>query len=74
MTVTTIVAINILLNTESIVTKNVSPFVDMSLFANQHVKINGIVTAHNGETVVNNGVTKDGTATNNGVKKRIDCY
>lgn len=74
MTVTTIVAINILLNTESIVTKNVSPFVDMSLFANQHVKINGIVTAHNAETAANNDVTRDGTATNNGVKKRIDCY
>ena len=72
MTVTMIIAIHILLKIENIVTKSVSPFVNMNLFANQHENINGIVIIPSGGTVVNNGVTKDGTVVNNGVKKGIN--
>lgn len=72
MTVIMIVAINILLNIESIVSKSVSPFVNMNLFASQHENINRSVIIASGVTVVSSGVMKDGTVMNNGVKKRIN--
>lgn len=70
MTVTMNIAIDTLLNTESIVTKSVSPFVNMNLLANRHT--GKIVKIANGETAVNNGASKDGTAMKNGVKKEIN--